>query len=563
MATPSAIPNMALYYEAAEIVERVHRAAGSVKAHIFKSDAELKSNPKQVYALISQASKWSAVLSEVIERASLLFNERKLNPSLAVVLVHDLLLSRNGVAAPAAHPLRVAVEKHRARLRAELSRIRVAQSFASFRALQTHVESLANQFGPGDWPHPRWVRVSRSANGGDVMTLENELTSKLGYLKEYQVVGSLQEVMEACKDPLHPPRLLYVDPHVPGLVAVPSLVEILASRGYSNGSFIIQDKASCFPALLLDPKDGGGDILDACAAPGNKTTHLAALLREWGVSGRIWACERDKQRTRTLRSMVAKAGVENLVSILATQDFLKLEPSHYPARDIRAILIDPSCSGSGILARDEKFNFVLPKVEKDESQLTALGKRKRSAPTRSGRGARTLDTDETDDALTENLAENAPTSDLTMRLENLSEIQVKMLVHGMSFPKARKIIYSTCSIYAEENEAVVMRALTSPIAQGRGWRILKREEQVASLRRWPHRGSEEAFSGRFASGMHAAACIRCLKNTEDGTQGFFVAGFVRDSTEDANGSTGLVPQADNIIFLEDDDSDETWEGFDD
>ena len=542
---------MSLYYEAAHIVQRIHEEGGSLKSRVFAHDAKLGSNPKQVYALISQASKWSTVLPEVIERASLLRHERKLSPTLGVLLVHDLLLSPSGVTASALHPLRVAVERHRARLQAELSRVRIAHGLATFEALQTHVEQVETHLGAGDWPHPRWVRVNRLRN----TNLQDELNGRFGGLGEYQRVDSLREVLEACKATPHPPRLLYIDEHVPDLVAVPSITEILASKGHLDGRLIIQDKASCFPALLLDPQDGGGDILDACAAPGNKTTHLAALLRVSGTPGRIWACERDKQRAGTLRSMIAKAGAEEMVSILANQDFLKLNPSHSPARDVRAILLDPSCSGSGIIDRDEKLKFDLPKVEMDPLQPRALGKRKRNAAAQPTRTIRTLETDEV-------LAENTTQDALSTRLTSLSEIQVKMIMHAMSFPKARKIVYSTCSTYVDENESVVLQALTSSVAQSRGWRILNRDEQVTPLRDWVHRGQKEAFSSHSLSEFLADSCIRCLKNTEDGTQGFFVAGFVRDSTEHTGELNGFVPEERNVV-LPDDDFEETWEGFGD
>ena len=74
---------MSLYYEAEKFLagtsggsEKEGQAGGSLKARIFNAK-NLKSTPSQVYALVTEASKWSSVLKEVIERAGILKFERK------------------------------------------------------------------------------------------------------------------------------------------------------------------------------------------------------------------------------------------------------------------------------------------------------------------------------------------------------------------------------------------------------------------------------------------------------------------------------------------------------
>ena len=67
---------MSLYYDAAPLLLLNKDQAGSLKSRIFNSQSH-KSAPKQIYALINEASKWSPVLSEVIEKSQLLQNERK------------------------------------------------------------------------------------------------------------------------------------------------------------------------------------------------------------------------------------------------------------------------------------------------------------------------------------------------------------------------------------------------------------------------------------------------------------------------------------------------------
>lgn len=104
-----------------------------------------------------------------------------------------------------------------------------------------------------------------------------------------------------------------IDLHVPNLLAFNRSYPVTTtfSHEYSTGQIILQDKASCIPASLLDVQRGDV-VLDACAAPGNKTTQLAAGV---GKEGRVFAIERDEKRTVVLRDMVEKAGAEKCITL--------------------------------------------------------------------------------------------------------------------------------------------------------------------------------------------------------------------------------------------------------
>jgi putative methyltransferase len=67
---------MSLYYEAAAILANVENTGGSLKSRIY-TKKDLKSSPGQIFALIAEASKWSVVLKDVIEKCGLLAEERK------------------------------------------------------------------------------------------------------------------------------------------------------------------------------------------------------------------------------------------------------------------------------------------------------------------------------------------------------------------------------------------------------------------------------------------------------------------------------------------------------
>ena len=373
------------------------------------------------------------------------------------------------------------------------------------------------------------------------------------------------EELLARRSTSRPNDRFYVDRHIPNLLAVPDFANLSNTSAYRDGSIILQDKASCFPAYLLDPSPEDGDCLDACAAPGNKTTHLAALMHERRKHARkpkIWACERDKTRAVTLQAMVSSAGAEELVVVKAGQDFLKLNPEEAPWKNVGSLLLDPSCSGSGIVGRDESIEIILPR--KREEQVTQRTPKKRKF----GK------VPESAQPIVENKEElqgsaSETKSQLHARLEALSAFQLRLVLHAFRFPAAHKITYSTCSTYAEENEHVVIAALVSEEARHRGWKILPRETQVSGMKAWPIRGdpvtvAQLSKQADISADQVAEACIRCEKGTKEGTQGFFVVAFYRQADgapacygdEDRDYKSGsFMPDSESAV------SEDEWQGF--
>jgi putative methyltransferase len=467
--------------------------------------------------------------------------------------VHDLLLNKRGISAPASHPLRLSVEKHKARLAAEFTKARLKRGYTSIDALRAslqvdgadakngaHTANGATGSAPArQWPHPRWVRVN---------TLKTNLDEQLKTtFASHKALNSLEILISSPRSPTE--KVLHIDKHIPNLVALPAATELSKTARYLDGLIILQDKASCFPAYILDPKADEGGFLDACAAPGNKTTHLAAIVNDSGSSKLkpiIYACEKDQLRALTLKQMVRITGAGDCVTIKAGQDFLRVNPDKPPWNEVRALLLDPSCSGSGIIGRDEALRVVLP--SRDNSIIVpANGSKKRKRRTQIDPtpvlGVKSKDVP---------MSEDKASDQLSVRLTALSTFQLKLLLHAFQFPEARKIAYSTCSIYAQENEHVVMKALASSLAKEKSWRILWRTEQVSGMKAWEIRGDIQACKAADSDNVEdvdhiAEACLRCEKGTNEGTQGFFVAAFVRD--DDRRPVEKLV--------------DEEWEGFSD
>ncbi|KAF3770429.1 S-adenosyl-L-methionine-dependent methyltransferase [Cryphonectria parasitica EP155] len=510
---------MSLYHETASVLDGDAAAGGNLRSRVFNS-RDLKSPRGQVYALAVESCKWSSILSEVIDHAQLLKHERKLTPVLSLLLVHDFLLAKGGIALPASHGLRATIERHRSRLTAEFSRARIRRKCSSVEALTEHVEASLHSRSQ----HPRWVRIN---------TLKSTLDEQLATTFEtYQRTDSIPKVLEGTG------KLIYVDEHIPDLVAVPPRFDFAKCQAYKSGAIILQDKASCFPAYLLDPQTEDGSVIDGCAAPGNKTTHLAAIIRsrshEPGPHASIYAFEKDAKRAKTLEKMVKTAGSDDFTQIYQGQDFLKVKPSDDKYRKVGAILLDPSCSGSGIVGRDDMPDLHLPTAIAAAAAAKGQGRASKDvAGATSKKRKRQGDDDlESEKVLIDddgNTTVAVSEKDLQARLKALADFQLTILLHAFSFPATRKITYSTCSVHAEENELVVLKALQSDIARQRGWRVLPRESQVSGMQAWPVRGQADACDGNSEVGE---ACIRTYKDDGRGVMGFFVAAFIRDGSSD-------------------------------
>jgi putative methyltransferase len=76
---------MSLYYEAAAVLANTDNTGGSLKSRIYRQK-DLKSKPAQLFALITEASKWSPVLKDVIEKTGLLGEEKKVRAAVNLIL---------------------------------------------------------------------------------------------------------------------------------------------------------------------------------------------------------------------------------------------------------------------------------------------------------------------------------------------------------------------------------------------------------------------------------------------------------------------------------------------
>ncbi|AFY50493.1 ribosomal RNA small subunit methyltransferase RsmB [Nostoc sp. PCC 7524] len=112
--------------------------------------------------------------------------------------------------------------------------------------------------------------------------------------------------------------------------------------GFSQGWWVVQDASAQLVSHFLDPQPGEV-VVDACAAPGGKTTHMAELMED---QGKIWACDRTASRLRKLKENAQRLGLHSIQ--ICTGDSRDLSQFNHTAD---RVLLDAPCSGLGTLHR--------------------------------------------------------------------------------------------------------------------------------------------------------------------------------------------------------------------
>jgi len=188
-----------------------------------------------------------------------------------------------------------------------------------------------------------------------------------------------------------------------GLQIYDSQVPVGATPEYLAGQYMIQGASSFLPVMALAPQENER-ILDMCAAPGGKTSYIAALMKNSGV---LFANDLNSERVKALKANLHRLGVRN--SIVCNYNGTCF-PNVTGSFD--RVLLDAPCCGLGVISRDPSIK--LSKSHKD--------------------------------------------------IQRISQIQKELILSAIDSTNANSptggyIVYSTCSLTVEENEAIIDYAL--------------------------------------------------------------------------------------------------------
>lgn len=188
-----------------------------------------------------------------------------------------------------------------------------------------------------------------------------------------------------------------------GLQIFESQVPIGATPEYLAGHYILQAASSFLPVMALAPQEHER-VLDMAAAPGGKSTHMAALMRNTGC---IFSNDASKERSKGLIGNIHRLGVKNtIVCNYSALEFPKVMGG------FDRVLLDAPCSGTGVIAKDASVKT--NKTEADFLRLPHLQKQ--------------------------------------LLLAAVDSVDHASKTGGY-------IVYSTCSVTVEENEQVVQYVL--------------------------------------------------------------------------------------------------------
>jgi len=165
---------------------------------------------------------------------------------------------------------------------------------------------------------------------------------------------------------------------------------------FNEGKLVIQQKSSALTSLVIDPQKGE-KILDMCASPGGKTSHLAALL---GDGSNIDAVDINGDRVKILKERLHLLGIDT-VNVIHADARTLLDQK---ADEFDKILVDPPCSGSGTYSSRPEIKW---RIQQRDLRWYL---------------------------------------NLQRDLLNVASILVK---------KGGTIVYSTCSLYREENHDII------------------------------------------------------------------------------------------------------------
>ncbi|TWU78639.1 rRNA (cytosine-C5-)-methyltransferase nop2 [Metarhizium rileyi] len=188
-----------------------------------------------------------------------------------------------------------------------------------------------------------------------------------------------------------------------GLQVFESSVPLGATPEYLAGHYILQAASSFLPCMALDPQENER-VLDMAAAPGGKTTYMAAMMKNTGV---IIANDPNKARAKGLIGNIHRLGARNvIVSNYDAREFPR------PMGGFDRVLLDAPCSGTGVIAKD-------PSVKTNKTELDFM---------------------------------QLPHTQKQLLLAAIDSVNHASKSGGY-------IVYSTCSVTIEENEQVVQYAL--------------------------------------------------------------------------------------------------------
>jgi 16S rRNA (cytosine967-C5)-methyltransferase len=204
------------------------------------------------------------------------------------------------------------------------------------------LKRLSVLYSHPDWLIRRWVERFGPETAEAVLRANNThaplilRTNTLKTTRE-ELKSSLESLNITVSETKYSPAGLEIG-RSPGIATLPA---------YQEGLFMVQDQAAQLVGMMLEPRPGER-VLDACAAPGGKATHLAEIMKNRGT---VVALESDPARIQKIHENILRLGTTIISPVLG-------DAAHYQEGTFDKVLVDAPCSGLGVLRRhpDGRWN---------------------------------------------------------------------------------------------------------------------------------------------------------------------------------------------------------------
>ncbi len=152
----------------------------------------------------------------------------------------------------------------------------------------------------------------------------------------------------------------------PAGIAVRRGGNLADTEGFREGKWTVQDESSMLVAEVASPQPGM-QVLDCCAAPGGKSTHLAELMEG---KGKVWANDLHPHKAPLIEAQAERLGLSNIEVI--TGDAGALD-ERFKKSSMDVILLDAPCSGFGVIRRKPEIKWT--KTAGDVAEIAAIQRR--------------------------------------------------------------------------------------------------------------------------------------------------------------------------------------------
>ncbi len=245
-------------------------------------------------------------------------------------------------------------------------------------------------------------------------------------------INTYKILPEEFKAKLNENNIDFLETGIVEIIELKEKVNLTELYGYKQGYWYVQDLGAAIVSKVLEPEPGSF-IIDFCAFPGGKTTHLSELMNN---TGKILAIDSNKNREARFLENKLRLGCSNIdILIQSATDPLTID------KPADKILVDPPCSGLGVIRRKPEIKF-----RKSLSDL-----------------------------------------------KRLSQLQSEIILNASRYLKVNgELVYSTCTLSPLENEQVIERFLN----ENKNFKLKNFKlfnEEKASFTLFPHKYRTDGF----------------------------------------------------------------------